>query len=162
MIQTEHFVKGLQFLMTEAFGLSDSPNGYFLDSGQDGLLGCVNQLSAETASAVQSPETLTLASHCGHVLFLLHLFTAFEQGNPPAKIDWPGSWSIFKVDEAEWNTLRADLKIAFDTVIAGLNQSPYDWPEQRVSSAMMLLAHVSFHVGQIRQLLTFIAPQPGK
>lgn len=159
MIQTDDFVKGLQFLMTEAFGLADSPNGFFLDSGQDGLLGCVNQLSAETASKVQAPETITIASHCGHVLFLLRLFTAFEESNPPAKIDWAGSWSVQAVNEAEWATLRADLKAAFDTVMAGLARYPEKWPEDRVSSAMMLLAHVSFHVGQVRQLLTFIGAE---
>jgi hypothetical protein len=155
MIQTADFTKWLSILLTETFGASDSPDAYFLDSGQSGLLGTINTLSAEVASAARSPEQSTIASHSAHVLFLLRLFEAYEQGQTPTP-NWEGSWSTRVVDDAAWRALRGELQSAYASVAARL-QANDAWPEPRVAAAMILVAHCAYHVGEIRQRLLWVA-----
>src|SRR5262245_15023483 len=154
MIKAEDFTKPLTSLLAEAFGVLDSSDAFFLDSGQDGLLGTIDGLSAVRASTPLKADLATVASHCAHVLYLLQLFDAYEQGQFPQP-DWPGSWRTRIVDEAAWKALRADLKAAYRAVTGRLNESEA-WPEPRVAASMMLLAHCSYHVGQVRMLLTAI------
>lgn len=154
MIQTSDFKKWFTLLFAETFGVSDAPQGFMLESGLAGLLGTIDALSAEVASAIRPPEHVSIASQCGHILFLLRLFDAYDQGQAPAP-DWPGSWSSRSVDEAAWGALRGELRAAYGNVAARL-QTNDAWPEPRVAAALMLLAHCSYHVGQVRQLLTFV------
>jgi hypothetical protein len=155
MIQSTDFTKWLQILLAEAFGVADTADAYFLDSGQSGLLGTINTLSAGQASAAPTAEQGTIASHSGHVLFLLQLFDAYEHGQTPTA-DWEGSWATRVVDDAAWQALRDDLRAAYDTVIADV-QANDAWPEPRLAAALTLLAHCSYHVGEIRQRLLWVA-----
>jgi len=156
MIQTADFTKWLRILLAETFGVADAPDAYFLDSGQSGLLGTVNTLSAEVASAGRTPEQSTIASHCAHVLFILRLFDAYEQGQTP-EADWEGSWSTRVVDDAAWQALRGEVQAAYDSVVARL-QTRDTWPEPAVAASMVLLAHCAYHVGEIRQRLLWVTP----
>lgn len=152
MIKTEDFVKHLTALLTEAFGVLDSPDVFFLDSGRDGLLGTVDGIGADTASRPLKPGRETIAAHCGHVLYLLQLFDAYDQGQTPQP-DWAASWNTNEVDEASWRRLRADLRAAYDSVLARLKGGG-PWPEPRLAASIILVTHCAFHVGQIRMLHT--------
>ena len=157
MIETAHFTQWLRTLLDEIFGVSNSPEGYMLESGHAGLMGTINAISAEAASAALGPEEPTIASQCGHILFLLSFFDAYEQGQTPAP-DWEASWSTRVVDEERWVALRGELQTTYDRVVARLTpDSP--WPDVRVDSLMMLFGHSAYHVGQIRQLLTIVTPR---
>jgi hypothetical protein len=90
MIETAVLTMSLKTLMAETFGVSDSPDNYILESGHAGLMGTINALSAATASAALTADEPTIASHCGHILFLLSFFSAYEPGQTPAA-DRPGS-----------------------------------------------------------------------
>ncbi len=152
MIEIEIFKRALTALLAEAFGVSDNPHGFFLDDGQAGLLGTIDKLDAAKANAALKPENETITSHCGHVLYLVQSFMLFEQGQFP-KMDWPGSWHTRNVDAAAWAALRTNLRSNYERLNA-LLQMRTDWPEPAVSAYMMLLAHVSYHVGEIKQILT--------
>jgi hypothetical protein len=152
MIEPAVLATSLSTLLAEVFGVTDSPESYMLESGHAGLMGTINALSAATASAALTPSEPTIAAHCGHILFLLSFFSAYEQGQTPAA-DWEGSWTTRLVDEPAWAALRGQLQSTYDIVVARFTpDSP--WPEPRVGAAILLLAHCSYHVGQIRQLLT--------
>jgi hypothetical protein len=154
-IKVEDFKNPLLMLLAEGFGVTDSPNGYFLDDGQSGLLGTIDRLSAATASAGLRPANATIAAHTNHVLFLLDLFAAYERGEQPSA-DWAGSWSVQQVDAAAWDTLRADVRARYATVV-GQIKARSEWPEPAVAAAINLLAHVAYHTGEIKQLLTSLA-----
>jgi len=157
MIETTYFTSPLTTFLAETFGVSDSPNAYMLESGRAGLMGSINAISAATASASLAPSEPTIAAHCGHILYLLQFYDAYEQGQTPAA-DWEGSWSTRVVDEAAWAALRAALQTTYDRVVARLTPgSP--WPELRIGAALLLLAHCAYHVGQVRQLVTLTAPR---
>lgn len=151
-IKLEAFKNPLLMLLTEAFGVSDAANGYFLDDGHAGLLGTLDDLSAATASARLRPVNATIAAHTNHVLFLLDLFMAYERGEQPSA-DWEGSWQVQVVDAAAWDALRANVRARYGEVTGKL-QARTDWPEPAVSSAIMLLAHVAYHTGEIKQIIT--------
>lgn len=155
MIKPEDFTKHLSAFFTEIFGASDAPHGFILDNGQSGLLGTIDGLSAQTASSTPKPEDASIAAHCGHILFLLQTFDAYEQGQQP-KLDWPGSWATRVVDEPAWAGLRADLRAAYQRVLGHL-QKRTEWPEPPLAAALLLLAHCAYHVGEIRQRLLWVA-----
>ena len=154
MIEPAILATSLTTLLAETFGVSDSPDGYMLESGRAGLMGTINALDASTASVALAPGEPAIAAQCGHILFLLSFFSAYEQGQTPAA-DWEGSWARRVVDEPAWAALRGQLQSTYDAVVARFTpDSP--WPEPRVGAAILLLAHCAYHVGQIRQLLTAI------
>lgn len=154
MLPTTAFTQAFFPLFAEAFGVSEAPNGYFLDSGQSGLLGTIAAISAEVASAARTPEDATIAAHCGHIRFLLAFFAAHERGETPAP-DWPGSWATRSVDDAQWHALRQELRTSYTALVARL-QARETWPDEAVGAAMMLLAHCAYHVGEIRQRLLWV------
>ena len=151
MIPTELFTKWTSTLLAEAFGVIDSPHGYFMDTGRSGLLATINGLTAEQASMSLRPGHASIAAHCAHVLYLLQLFNAYEAGHHPAA-DWDSSWTTQTVDGTAWNDLRVALHRAYDLAQTAI-QARIDWAEQPFAATMMLLAHCSYHVGEIRQLL---------
>ncbi len=152
MIHDNDFKMPLAALLGEAFGALETDSGFFMDNGHDGLLGVLGEVDAGTASAALQPQNATIASHAGHVLHVIDLFLAFEQGEHP-RADWETAWQRRKVDAAEWTQLRDDLRARYDDIMARLHART-DWAGQVAGAWMMLLAHVAYHVGEIRQIRT--------
>jgi uncharacterized protein (TIGR02246 family) len=125
-----------------------------LDCGSDGLLGAIQSLSAETASEELAPNHASIASHCAHLLFSLHVFDAGERREiPDTPPDWPSSWRTRVVNAVEWQQLQADLRAVYETLIPRIHGSD-DWPEPH-------LAHTAYHVGEIRQMLGLLERRSG-
>jgi hypothetical protein len=141
-------------LLGELFGRPVSEDVFVLDQHSDGLLPVIEHLSAQQASAVVPPETISIASHCGHILFLLNQYRLADQGQP-LSTDWVGSWRYKTVSEAEWNDLRNELTTAYADVAARISSRDF-WPDPPQIALTIILTHCSFHVGQVRQLLTFV------
>ena len=155
MIDDGIFKQSLAGLLAEAFGMSENPQGFFLDSGQAGLLDTINQLDAATASIPYRPDEETIAAHTGHVRWLLNFFAAYERGETPAP-DWAASWQTQVVDEPTWQALRSEIAQTYTHLLTRLHART-DWQPMAVSAWMMLLAHVSYHVGVIHKLRTVIS-----
>lgn len=155
MIDDGIFKQSLAGLLSEAFGVAESQQGFFLDSGQSGLLGTINQLDAATASTLFRPDAETIAAHCGHVCWLLNFFAAYERGETPAP-DWAASWQTQVVDEPTWKALRGEIAQTYTHLLTRLHART-DWQPMAVGAWMMLLAHVSYHVGVIHKLRTVIS-----
>ncbi len=152
MIQENDFKAPLTQLLGEAFGALDTDSGYFMDNGRDGLLGVLSEIDANTASAALKPANATIASHTTHVLYLIDLFIAYDNGERP-RADWAAAWQQRTVNAAEWAQLRADLRVRYEDIIKRLHARS-DWSGQVAGAWMMLLAHVAYHVGEIRQIRT--------
>jgi hypothetical protein len=151
-IDVAGFKNNLLTLLPEAFGVSDAPNGYMLDDGHAGLLGTLEQVDAATASAGLRPQNATVAAHTNHILLLLDLFVAYDHGEQP-QADWEGSWKVQQVDAAAWDALRARVRAQYEVAIERI-QERTEWPPEAVGGAIILLTHVSYHLGEIKQLLT--------
>ena len=155
MIPTGEFKSWFLLLLAEIFGVADTPDGRILETGRSGLMGTIDALSAEVASAAPAPDQAAIASHCGHVLFLIEYFAGYERGETP-EADWEGSWAIRTVDDAAWLALRQELRTTYDTLMERL-KAREEWLEAAVAASMMLLAHCAYHVGEIRQRLLWVA-----
>lgn len=155
MIDESAFKQSLSGLLAEAFGVSDSEHGIFLDTGQSGLLGAVAGLDAASASAAITPNGESIAAHCGHVLYILHLFNTYEQGKA-VRPDWESSWQTHNVDEAGWTALQADLRHEYEAVTAHL-QARWEWPPMALGAWLMLTPHVAYHVGVIHKQLALLS-----
>ena len=151
-MEAQAFKQTLISLLAEAYGLSDAPTGFFLDSGRSGLFGQIEKIDAKVASDQIEPDHETIAGHCRHLLYTFEIFLAFENGERPTP-DWAASWVPQIVDEAEWDKLRAALKSAYDLFIEKV-QARTEWPQPAVGAGMMMLAHTVYHVGVIDKMIT--------
>jgi hypothetical protein len=153
-MQPKIFTDPFFVFFAELFGVSDSPSGYFLDTGQSGLLRTIDKLTAEQASAGGEAGETTTAAHCNHILFLLNFFATVERGEK-ASPDWESSWAVSVVDDASWQSLRSALRSAYNDIVARLTaRNP--WPDEAVGPTMLLLVHCAYHLGEIRQRLNWI------
>ena len=151
-MQTNDFKESLISLLTETYGLSNAPSGFYLDSGDAGLFGQMAKLSPAVASARHMPEHETIAGHCQHLLYTLNVFLAFERGDRITP-DWPSSWVPQIVNQAEWDQLQVDLRSAYDTFIENV-QNRTEWPKPAIGAGMVMLAHTAYHVGVIDKMIT--------
>ena len=157
-MQSSVFTEPFFTFFAEAFGVSPSPSGYFLDTGQSGILGTIDQISAEAASAGGESGETTIAAHCGHILFLLNYFAAVERGETVTP-DWKSSWNVQVVDDQAWQSLRESLRAAYENVVTRLKaRDPF--PDEAVGPAMLLLAHCVYHLGEVRQRLNWTGVRP--
>jgi hypothetical protein len=154
MIAQSSFKSSYSQLLAEAFGMSGAPTGFFLDTGQSGLLGLLEGVDAVAASTPLPAGGETIASHCGHVLFILQMFDSFERGEP-VRPDWPASWRVAAVTELEWRDLLAELRSLYRTVAAHFERRT-EWPDQALGAWLMLLPHVAYHVGVIDKMLALL------
>jgi hypothetical protein len=159
LMETSVFTEPFYTFFAEAFGVSDTPAGYFLDSGQSGILATIDGIPAAVAS-VGAGDEVSIAAHCNHILFLLNFFAAIERGEM-VEPDWRSSWAVQEVDDAEWQALRDALHAAYNEVISRL-QARDSFPDAAVGPAMLLLAHCAYHLGEIRQRLNWVTPREGE
>ena len=143
--------------------LIDGPPGqaaYMLNAGDHGLLGSLDAVTAEAASARPNGRS-SVAAHVDHVCYGLSLFNRWVGGekNPWATANWSESWKRVRVTDDEWATLRADLRREAHAWMdgAGRERSVDD-----IALAGMIgsVAHLAYHLGAIRQLAPAAAGPP--
>src|SRR3954463_7960769 len=88
-----------------------SARTYMLNRGDTGLLAALDRLSAEAASASQAGGG-SIAAHADHLRYGLSLLNKWAAGVKTRwqDIDWTASWKKNIVSDAEWQTVRDDLR----------------------------------------------------
>ncbi len=149
-------LKSVRTLQEELF-IRPNPNGaWILNRYDTALLGLLDELSAEQASAQPIPGRSSIAGHVNHLRFSLGLLNRWAEGeNPYADADWAGSWNIQSVTEAEWQQLRNALRDEVNAWIEAL-QVPRPLDEMSLTGVIASAAHVAYHVGAVRQLLGLV------
>ena len=71
------------------------------------------------------------------------------------KLDWDQSWIHKTVNELEWNELKQTLHETCQTVME-LVKARATWDDQPITDALVALAHTSYHVGAIRQMILLL------
>lgn len=157
-MEESEFLRPLLNLLAEVHGLSEAPTGFVLDSGQAGVFGQIHTLDVQTVSQPVPDGGETIAAHCQHLLYAARFFLAIERGER-ASPNWEQSWVPQVVNDDEWETLKYDLRNAYESIINRL-QARRNWPTQAVGASMMLLAHTAYHVGVIDKMLTILTDAP--
>src|SRR5262245_27831800 len=109
---TNDLIASLTTLFSEIVHGAPSGGGAFmLNSGDVGLLGSLDKLSAADASR-STTGGATIAAHAQHVRYGLSLMNrwAREAGDPFADAKWDEAWKVSAVDDAVWTEIRAGLR----------------------------------------------------
>ena len=141
-------------LLTEILTGPPSEAAYILNPGDPGLVNQLDTIDAATASARPMPGKTTIAAHVDHVAYGLSLLNRWSSGeeNPWASADWSASWKRGQVTEAQWRTLRDNLRREAEAwqKHAAVRK---EWDEIAASGAISSVAHTAYHLGAIRQLI---------
>ena len=133
-------------------GAPDRGDAFMLNSGDPGLLRCLDRLSAAEAS--QSTDGgATIAAHAQHVRYGLSLMNqwAAEGGNPFANATWDAAWRVSTVDAAGWDEIRSGLRAEAHGWLEALNATRELRPVE-LTGMISSVAHLAYHLGAIRQI----------
>lgn len=125
---------------------------YMLNTGDIGLHGSLEKLSAEDASRT-SAGGASIAAHVDHLRYGLALMNQWKSGvkNPWAGADWTASWKISEVTDAEWNRLRRELHSETHRWLDSLGAAR-SMDETQLTYMIASIAHLAYHLGAVRQI----------
>lgn len=122
-------------------------------SGNHGLFAVLDALDAERASR-PTALGLSVAGHAAHLAFHLEAGVRWAKGDRGPN-DWPGSFEPRVVDEAAWRATRARMRAAY-AANAEYARSVTTWDDDAAGTLAASLAHVTYHLGAIRQAIKLL------
>jgi hypothetical protein len=154
-IQSEHFTKALFTLLDETF---DNVQGYYLDKNIS-FFETLADITAEEASIPVGGKCATLAAQVKHVAFYLETITKFMRNPNSPRVDWGEIWrTVNQVTVDEWQAIQGELRSNYNDVIKLIESTPA-WPSEReIGSAIAIIVHTAYHLGEIRQALCILRP----
>lgn len=154
-ISSSTIINSVIDLLTEAYSGPPIPAAsWFLENEPDsGIFSLLDTVSASEASISvdESGEPGNIiASHAEHLRWSLATLNSAMRGKDFG--NWNESWRVLKLDEAEWDALRQDLRSEFEILQKAL-QSQSDLPEQYLTGLLSVIPHAAYHLGTIRQMI---------
>jgi hypothetical protein len=134
-----------------------------LNSGDRGLLRSLDDLSADSASAIPISGGASIAAHVDHLRFGLSLMNRWGDGEPDpwSGADWVASWNRTTVTSAQWAELRAQLGAEGRRWLQTLTKTR-EISHRELNGVIGSIAHLAYHLGAIRQIDRSIrGPQAG-
>lgn len=116
-----------------------------------GLLLHVQGVSAKQASRPNPGGTSSAAGQVGHVLYWLRLGQRWLNGED-VEGDQDASFTTTHVDEAQWQTLQAELRAeveSFQQAVAAIQE----WDSKILNTVLNQLTHLAYHSGSVIQIL---------
>ena len=154
VIGMKEMVEQVLGVLSEAFEGPRESWSYFTDTGRDGgLFGTLEKLDAETVS--RTLGRTSIAAHVNHVIFGLHASARWIEGDRTTH-RWDESWTVSTVDEQEWRHARERLRTAYQDMRRTIGLYAME-SEEAMAGAVGALAHVAYHLGAIRQKVSFSA-----
>ena len=153
-IATADFRNALLKTLEESF---DEVHGYFLDKGES-IFETLAGISAEEASQSLGPRSGNIAAKVNHIRFYLDSIAANAAAREYIRVDWASSWAVGDVNDAEWRDLIDRLRTTYQA-LRNFIETNEDWNEMFVGGAFGIVAHNSYHLGEIRQALAAIQPE---
>jgi len=153
-MKSELIAEALSTIFRELVEGSRDPGAstYVLNQGDHGLLASLDRLSAAAASATHGGGA-SIASHVDHLRYGFSLVNRWADGvSPPwPEMDWAASWRRTTVSEAEWATLRGELRREAARWALALS-TPREVSEKEAGWLVGSVAHLAYHFGAIRQI----------
>ncbi|MGC1273997.1 MAG: DinB family protein [Planctomycetaceae bacterium] len=119
------------------------------------VFGTIDSLTAEQAFASPVEGARSVAAHAAHLRFALDLTTRRLHGENP-QADWRSSFGVPETTAAGWESLKQDLRRAYDTILAEFEQNkdlpPQEWVPINLVGLAAMTAHNAYHLGAIRQI----------
>ena len=152
IIPVEVFRGALLAVLDEMF---ERGNDLVLDEG-DALFETLATLDAARATRPIGVGGASIAALTHHLWTMLDQLNRSGGPEAPAPTDWGASWHLPRIkDESDWQTLVADLRQSFGT-LRGVAATTERWEPPWVHGALALVAHASYHIGEVRRSLAVI------
>lgn len=148
-ISIDLFRKALLTLWTEIFEPVGDGSHWILDGGTS-MFETLADISAAEASIPVSQQSSNLAAQVNHTSYYIEELREGLATNFTNTADWPGSWQVGPVNDAEWQGLIAKLRANYEW-FAQLANEPDGWEAEYAGGAMAMVAHAAYHLGEIRQ-----------
>jgi hypothetical protein len=143
--------RSLPALFAELTYGASATAAFVLNPRDAGLLGSIDRLSAEAASA-STRGGATIAAHIAHLQYGLSLMNRWAAGeNPFRDANWSATWQMSTVSESEWRELRDGLRAEVDRWHAAL-EAPRDIRGKELDGVLASIVHLAYHLGAIRQI----------
>ena len=143
--------KSLATLLHEVLEGPAATGAFVLNRGDRGLLGALDQLSAQQASARPTGRP-SVAAHVEHLRYGLELLNKWVRGTDPwSTADYAASWQRDHVNDEQWKTLREALRDQAGAWIRATARRT-DWSELATTEAFASVVHLAYHLGAIRQV----------
>ncbi|ACU63572.1 DinB family protein [Chitinophaga pinensis] len=152
----ESILKPFLDLLHELYIGTGGEHSWVIDAkpGQ-GFTAAVKTINAQQASTPIVEGGSTIAAHTEHLRWSIYFALAFFKGKKPEG-NWEESWQIREVDEAEWTKLQQDLLEAYDKLVVAI-KGVTDWSNPFfVQGVLALVPHAAYHLGAVKQQLTFV------
>lgn len=151
-MRTLETAPALARLFAELVDGTSGSGGFVLNSGDIGLLGSLDKLTAADASRSVNGGA-TIAAHAQHLRYGLSLMNrwAAEGGNPFADATWDAAWKASAVDEPTWSEIRNGLRDEAHRWRQALS-SPRVATDIEFTGMIGSIAHLAYHLGAIRQI----------
>lgn len=128
------------------------------------VFGTIKTLSADEAFASPVPGARSIAAHVAHLRFALDLTTKRLQGENP-QADWKSSFDVPETTAAGWESLKQNLRRAYDTILTEFERNkdlpPQDWVPIHLVGLSAMTAHNAYHLGAIRQIAKVVRQGQG-
>ncbi|MCK6576742.1 MAG: hypothetical protein L6Q98_01415 [Anaerolineae bacterium] len=142
--------RGLDFMFRETF---ESVHGIFLDRDTS-LFETLATISAEEASHPVSATCATLAAQVEHIRFYLDTLEGYMLKTLEGRVDWAHIWNtVSAVTPEEWEASKARLRASYERVSRRFQEMETLQGEDDLGTAMAMIAHTAYHLGEIRQAL---------
>lgn len=149
MINNKDFMVNLDHLLEETF---ETHHGIYLDKGTS-LLETLKTISAREASIPVGGKCASLAAQVTHVIFYLEVLERYIVHKDSSPADWGAVWqSVEKVTPEEWDTLQTRLAATYHRISKVFDEIE-TWTEDTLGSALAVVVHTAYHLGEIRQAL---------
>lgn len=149
------FSLALQDLLLEAVvGIKEGSKGTWFVEGSEGVLHAIRDLSASDASK-QIGTASSIAAHTRHMAYYMELTNDYLDGNAQED-DWPKSWEIQSVDDAQWMAIKGDLSRQVDRLLVHMGHLTGAEDQSMMTGAIAQVAHAAYHLGCINQMLRVI------
>jgi hypothetical protein len=130
----------------------EKAHGFYLDRDAS-IFKTINTISSKEASKKRGDINVTIAGHIAHITFYIIVLQEYITGKRTGKTDWNESWKTKTVNDNEWEQLKTTLHQEYKKLYAFI-QSIDEWKsDDYVGGILSILAHCSYHLGAIRQLM---------
>lgn len=146
-IELEAFRGGLMTVLEELF---ETDRQYILDQNEN-MWATLAHIDAGTASETFASGMATIAAQVSHIEFLIDaILNHFGE-----HVDWSAAWNVGAVTDDEWADLTQRLRARYEELKAFASGNT-NWDQMMIGGAFALVAHIAYHLGQIREALGVI------
>lgn len=154
VIDVHEIVGQILDVLGEAFEGPKERWSYFTDTRSDaGLFGTLGKLAAADASRTRGKTSI--AAHVNHVIFGLDASARWIEGDRTTH-NWKESWATSSVNNEEWARMLDKLRVSYRDMRRDIELYASSSKES-MGGVIGALAHVAYHLGAIRQKVSFNA-----